>query len=48
VSVQVEHPALRVVRLRPGLIFQRDIGTEISRYFLGPFVPTGHVRRACP
>ncbi|WP_432992445.1 NAD-dependent epimerase/dehydratase family protein [Dactylosporangium sp. CA-233914] len=35
---------LRVVRLRPGLIFQRDAGTEISRYFLGPLAPVGLLR----
>jgi nucleoside-diphosphate-sugar epimerase len=35
---------IRVVRLRPGLIFQRDAGTEIDRYFLGPFVPTRLLR----
>ncbi|GAA3453376.1 NAD-dependent epimerase/dehydratase family protein [Dactylosporangium matsuzakiense] len=35
---------LRVVRLRPGLIFQRDAGTEIARYFLGPFAPVRLLR----
>jgi len=35
---------VRVVRLRPGLIFQRDVGTELARYFLGPFVPTRWLR----
>ncbi|MCM0675843.1 NAD-dependent epimerase/dehydratase family protein [Micromonospora phytophila] len=34
-----EHPGLRVVRLRPGLVFQRAAATEITRYFVGPFVP---------
>ncbi|MFU8872261.1 NAD-dependent epimerase/dehydratase family protein [Micromonospora sp. SL4-19] len=42
--VEREHPELRVVRLRPGLIFQRDAGTEISRYFLGPLVPVRLLR----
>jgi nucleoside-diphosphate-sugar epimerase len=28
-----------VARVRPGLIFQRDSGSEIARYFLGPLVP---------
>jgi UDP-glucose 4-epimerase len=41
---ETEHPALRIVRLRPGLIFQRAAGTEIGRYFLGPFAPTGLLR----
>lgn len=35
---------LRVVRLRPGLIFQRGAGTEIARYFLGPLVPVRLLR----
>jgi nucleoside-diphosphate-sugar epimerase len=43
-QLQAEQPALRLVRLRPGLIFQRDVGTEIGRYFLGPFVPTWLLR----
>jgi UDP-glucose 4-epimerase len=34
-----EHPGLRVVRLRPGLIFKRDAASEIRRLFIGPFVP---------
>jgi UDP-glucose 4-epimerase len=29
-----------VTRMRPGLIFQRDAGSEVARYFLGPLVPT--------
>jgi nucleoside-diphosphate-sugar epimerase len=33
------HPAVRVVRLRPGLIFQRAAGSEIRRLFAGPFLP---------
>ena len=36
---------LRVVRLRPALIFQWDAGCELARYFLGPLVPTGWLRR---
>jgi nucleoside-diphosphate-sugar epimerase len=37
-----------VTRMRPGLIFQRDAGSEVARYFLGPLVPTRllGVRRA--
>ncbi|HLL69156.1 MAG TPA: NAD-dependent epimerase/dehydratase family protein [Micromonosporaceae bacterium] len=41
---EAEHPELRVVRLRPALIFQHDVGTEIMRYFVGPFVPVGLLR----
>ena len=39
--VSREHPGLRLVRLRPGLIFQRDAGSEIARYFIGPLAPLG-------
>ena len=35
-----EHPRVRVVRLRPGLIFKRDAATGIRRLFAGPFAPT--------
>jgi UDP-glucose 4-epimerase len=34
-----EHPELRVVRMRPGLIFKAEAATEIRRLFGGPFVP---------
>jgi nucleoside-diphosphate-sugar epimerase len=37
--LQAEQPQLRVVRLRPGLIFKREAATEIRRLFLGPLVP---------
>ena len=36
---QVERPEMRVVRLRPGLIFKRSSGEEQRRYFLGPLFP---------
>jgi UDP-glucose 4-epimerase len=45
-GVEAAHPHLRVVRLRPGLIFQRDAASEIRRYFLGPFIPNVLLRRA--
>ena len=32
-------PGVRIVRLRPGLIFKREAATEIRRLFLGPLVP---------
>jgi len=41
---EADHPDTRVVRLRPGLIFQRDVGAEIARYFLGPFAPVQLLR----
>ena len=37
--VEAGHPELRVVRLRPGLIFQREAGPEVRRLFGGPLVP---------
>jgi UDP-glucose 4-epimerase len=44
--VEAEHQHVRVVRMRPGLIFQRDAASEIRRYFLGPLVPNPLLRRA--
>lgn len=32
-------PGISVARLRPALIFQRNAGSEIGRYFLGPLIP---------
>ena len=40
-----ESPDVRVVRLRPGLIFKRESAEEQRRYFAGPLVPTSLVRR---
>jgi nucleoside-diphosphate-sugar epimerase len=37
---------LRVVRLRPALIFKADAASEIRRLFAGPFLPTPLLRRA--
>jgi UDP-glucose 4-epimerase len=39
-----EHPELRVVRIRPGLVFKREAATGIRRLFLGPLVPTPLLR----
>jgi UDP-glucose 4-epimerase len=33
------NPSVRVVRLRPGLIFKREAATEIRRLFIGPLLP---------
>jgi UDP-glucose 4-epimerase len=38
-ELEAEHPELRVVRLRPALIFQREAAAEIRRLFVGPFLP---------
>lgn len=39
-----EQPAMRVVRMRPGLIFKAQAATEIRRLFAGPFLPRALVR----
>jgi UDP-glucose 4-epimerase len=36
---ETEHSSVRVVRLRPGLIFQHGAASEIRRLFAGPFLP---------
>jgi nucleoside-diphosphate-sugar epimerase len=33
------HPNIRVVRLRPGLIFKAEAASEIRRFFAGPLLP---------
>jgi UDP-glucose 4-epimerase len=40
-----EAPEVRVVRLRPALIFKREAASGIRRLFAGPFVPSPLVRR---
>ena len=42
--IEEEAPALRSVRLRPGLMFKRDAASEIRRLFAGPFLPSPLVR----
>jgi UDP-glucose 4-epimerase len=39
-----EQPEIRVVRLRPGLIFKRDAASGIRRLFVGPFLPSPLLR----
>jgi nucleoside-diphosphate-sugar epimerase len=43
-ALEARHPQLRVVRLRPGLIFKRVSATGIRRLFAGPFLPSPLVR----
>lgn len=43
-ALEREHPEVRLVRLRPGLIFQRAAATEIRRLFIGPLLPGALVR----
>ena len=38
-QLAADQPGLRIVRLRPGLIFQRSAATEIRRLFAGPLLP---------
>ncbi|MDQ0373162.1 NAD-dependent epimerase/dehydratase family protein [Cellulomonas humilata] len=38
-EAEAASPDLAIARLRPALVFQRAAGHEISRYFLGPWVP---------
>ena len=40
-----EQPDVRVVRLRPGLIFKRGAASGIRRLFAGPLLPSPLVRR---
>jgi UDP-glucose 4-epimerase len=43
-EVEIAHPRLRVVRLRPGVVGKREAGTEIRRLFAGPLLPSILVR----
>jgi UDP-glucose 4-epimerase len=38
-AIEAAHPDLRVVRLRPALIFKREAGPEVRRLFAGPLLP---------
>ncbi|MCW2665684.1 MAG: NAD-dependent epimerase/dehydratase family protein [Frankiales bacterium] len=44
-AFEAAHPERRVVRIRPGLIFQAQAASALARYFLGPYVPQTLVRR---
>src|SRR5215211_3076895 len=41
---EAEHPATRVARLRPALIFKGEAASEIRRLFAGPYLPGFLVR----
>ena len=43
-AVEAANPELRVVRIRPGLVFQRDAASGIRRLFAGPLLPTPLLR----
>jgi UDP-glucose 4-epimerase len=34
-----EHPEVLITRLRPALIFQRVVGAQVTRNFMGPLIP---------
>lgn len=38
-SVEAAGAPLRIVRMRPGLVFKAGASSEIARLFIGPFVP---------
>jgi UDP-glucose 4-epimerase len=42
--IEREQPEMRVVRMRPGLIFKAEAATEIRRLFAGPFLPQTLIR----
>jgi UDP-glucose 4-epimerase len=42
---EADNPEIRVVRLRPALIFKDEAATEIRRLFVGPFLPNFLLRR---
>jgi len=41
-----DHPEMRIVRLRPGLIFKREAASGVRRLFIGPLLPSPLVRRS--
>lgn len=43
---EAANPTMRVVRLRPGLIFKRTAASGIRRLFAGPFLPGSALRPA--
>jgi UDP-glucose 4-epimerase len=44
-SFQNTHPDIRVVSMRPSLIFKREAATGIRRLFIGPLLPSRLMRR---
>lgn len=44
-AVEASNPGLRVVRIRPGLVFKREAASGIRRLFAGPLLPTPLLRR---
>lgn len=44
-EVSDAHPGMRVVRLRPGLIFKREAAAGVRRLFAGPLLPNFLLRK---
>jgi UDP-glucose 4-epimerase len=44
-AVELRYPEVRVVRMRPGFVFQFAAGTSQRRIFAGPFVPKALLKR---
>ncbi|RKR89005.1 nucleoside-diphosphate-sugar epimerase [Micromonospora pisi] len=43
-GVEHDHPELRLIRMRQALVFQRDAGAQIRRYFIGRVLPVSWLR----
>src|SRR4051812_20022991 len=39
-AIEAANPGLRIVRVRPGLVFKREAASGIRRLFAGPLLPT--------
>jgi UDP-glucose 4-epimerase len=44
-QIEARHPDMRVVRMRPALVFKREAASEIRRLFAGPLLPSPLLRR---
>ncbi|THJ74396.1 NAD-dependent epimerase/dehydratase family protein [Candidatus Frankia alpina] len=44
-SLEGDHPGIRVARLRPAIVLSAAAAQSQARYFLGPLVPPGLLRR---
>lgn len=44
-SFETEHPEVRIVRIRPGVVLAGRSSSEQARYFLGPFLPMSWLQR---
>jgi UDP-glucose 4-epimerase len=47
-ALEQSHPELRVVRLRPALIFKREAASGVRRLFAGPLLPSPLLRPGLP